>query len=640
MSQDPIRRSQLIAPFGVGALSTLKNGVSVITGGLDYWFQREDTTDNRHLSRDEFKFHEWRLQDLLLTDHFMKPPDFRIPFGYGRDTTPNLNLHIPHLKFPAWHYCRKSRCNHMHEYSLSDSENYKKCPKCNKGNLVQVPFIAICERGHIQDFPWREWIHYSINPSCNKDLTFKASGGASLSNIKIICDCGASRSMANVLKMEQLTNSLDKSEKYKCQCGKPWLGLKSDPDDTCDGLIKGSLRTTTNVYFPDMRSSIVLPRENIEEALRIIATIKENDSLSKKLLEIEMRHNISVENDITFDLDVSDFRESDELGLLNVYEDGIIKSVVSKYLNKERLVDVEIMKVESDDKWTTFKREEYKVVSKECENSELNIVKSNIIEQNDKLNQYFSEIFKVKKLTEARVFAGFSRIHSRNDDLDQKKRLLRRSSVKPHTKNDWLPGYEVHGEGILFNFNERNLREWETSSSEISDRMRILSDRYNNIFHESKVISPRFVLIHTFAHLMINQLVFECGYHAASLRERLYVSEDKENPMASVLIYTAAGDSDGTLGGLVRMADSDFLPITLETAINNATWCSSDPVCMEVGSRIEDGGQGPYRLNLAACHNCSLVPETSCEYFNYLLDRGLLIGDPSNNIIGYFQDYI
>ena len=67
MSQGPVRRSQLIAPFGVGALSTLKNGVSVITGGLDYWFQREDTTDNLHLSRDEFKFHEWRLQDYLLT---------------------------------------------------------------------------------------------------------------------------------------------------------------------------------------------------------------------------------------------------------------------------------------------------------------------------------------------------------------------------------------------------------------------------------------------------------------------------------------------------------------------------------------------------------------------------------------------
>ena len=51
----------------------------------------------------------------------------------------------------------------------------------------------------------------------------------------------------------------------------------------------------------------------------------------------------------------------------------------------------------------------------------------------------------------------------------------------------------------------------------------------------------------------MNRLTFECGYSSAALRERLYVSEPGENPMAGLLIYTAAGDAEGTMGGMVRM---------------------------------------------------------------------------------------
>jgi hypothetical protein len=69
----------------------------------------------------------------------------------------------------------------------------------------------------------------------------------------------------------------------------------------------------------------------------------------------------------------------------------------------------------------------------------------------------------------------------------------------------------------------------------------------------NRIWASRYLLIHTFAHLLINQFVFECGYSTASLRERLYISADTNAPMAGILVYTAAGDSEGTLGGLVRL---------------------------------------------------------------------------------------
>jgi hypothetical protein len=65
-------------------------------------------------------------------------------------------------------------------------------------------------------------------------------------------------------------------------------------------------------------------------------------------------------------------------------------------------------------------------------------------------------------------------------------------------------------------------------------------------------------------------------------------------------------------------------------ALQKAQWCSSDPVC------IEAKGQGADNANLAACHGCLLVSETSCEEGNRLLDRALLVGTPQRPGLGFF----
>src|SRR5206468_1119549 len=95
----------------------------------------------------------------------------------------------------------------------------------------------------------------------------------------------------------------------------------------------------------------------------------------------------------------------------------------------------------------------------------------------------------------------------------------------------------------------------------------------------------RYLLVHGFAHALINQFVFECGYSTAALRERLYISPDKQAPMAALLIYTAAGDSEGTLGGLVRLGRESRLGSSVAHALKRIAWCSADPVCSEVDAQ-------------------------------------------------------
>jgi hypothetical protein len=173
----------------------------------------------------------------------------------------------------------------------------------------------------------------------------------------------------------------------------------------------------------------------------------------------------------------------------------------------------------------------------------------------------------------------------------------------------------------------------------VQARAQKITDHYGQIASQrglqARALGPRFVMLHTLGHLLINELIFACGYSSASLRERLYVSTAQGREMAGLLIYTAAGDSEGTMGGLVRMARPDPLRSVFASAISNARWCSTDPVCMDAGEK----GQGPDSCNLAACHGCGLLPETSCEEFNRFLDRGLVIGTFTEPGLGYFSSF-
>ncbi|MBO9497596.1 DUF1998 domain-containing protein, partial [Thalassotalea sp. G20_0] len=131
--------------------------------------------------------------------------------------------------------------------------------------------------------------------------------------------------------------------------------------------------------------------------------------------------------------------------------------------------------------------------------------------------------------------------------------------------------------------------------------------------------SIRYALLHTLAHLLIREMALECGYNAASIRERIYADTEGSQQQAGILIYTAAADSDGTLGGLVDLGKPENLGRLLESAFNRAKICSSDPLCSEHNPEKDRS------LHVACCHACGFVSETSCEKGNRYLDRSLVV---------------
>ena len=550
MTEGPVRRSQMIAPFGTGALVVARNGVSLIAAGLDHWFKREDGTGGVDIN--EYKVNEWRLERLLEVNHFRLPADFRR--RYEGQEIPNARLTQPFLRFPRWHFCPS--CNRLFERPLTERGRIW-CPACEQAGkrrpLFQVPFVAMCEKGHIQDFPWREWVHGSDCVACQSDMRLIATGGASLAAQRVECECGRKRTLGSITEADSdgstfLSKSLVRDEAgcatstYLCKGLRPWLGEEYPSD--CDHHLRGSLRSASNLYFAVVSSSIYLPRSSdfVPSSLMLLM---EQPPLSTM---------INVLSGITSHIQPQHLRQQHEL-LLEPYNDEQIVAALEIIGGAEMPTEsVAPIPQGVEDLDTSFRRDEFNVLRLPKKDDQLLTIQGDLEHYQEIVKSHFSNVILVHKLRETRAFAGFTRVYPHSGgSLEDRKRLLRLNTM--HRSDDWLPAYVVFGEGVFIEFNEEQLKRWE-NRLDVKKRVMRLDDQYRQVREirglRNRKVEPRFLLLHTVSHLLMNRLTFECGYSSAALRERLYYSSYEDQPMAGILIYTAAGDAEGTMGGLVN----------------------------------------------------------------------------------------
>jgi len=622
-AKKPIRRSQLISPWGIGQMINFPKDESLMVAGLDLWEIKYRSLNDS----EEFKITEERLAKRLGVKDFRLPPDFRDP----QNGVQNASLKIPFVRFPRWHYC--TRCGNMEKVSIYHStkptcsginfQSGRSCsdiPQQKRQKLIPVRFITICPKGHISDFPFMDWVHGgAVHEEQNHHLRLRAgrSSGA-LSGIEISCTCGAHKTMTGAFN----ENALNKIGVI-CQGDRPWLGEEQEKGNAkhCGQNLIVVQKGASNVYFSQVRSSIYLPQweknidsrivEVLEKNWPFLSTGYENGEFQKMRFELVAERSFP--------------EEKREFFIEKLLEAA--KSRNSKFTDNI-----------NDDSEERYRKMEYDAILTEVggENQDFLVTKNKSglykDEQLEKIiEKGFENICLLHKLKETRAFIGFSRwLPEDGKNLEETKNFIKLGS-----SINWLPAIVVKGEGVFFEFNHKNIKEW-ASESKVIERVKGLSNHYNQNRQTrgqaKRNINPEFVLIHTFAHILINQFSYECGYGSSSLRERIYSNLENQNEtMNGVLIYTASGDSEGSLGGLVRQGSPGNLEKIVFHAIENSRWCSSDPIC------IESKGQGPNSCNLASCHNCSLLPETCCEETNMLLDRGLLIGTLDFPEIGYFN---
>jgi hypothetical protein len=470
-------------------------------------------------------------------------------------------------------------------------------------------------------------------------MSLQSTGGASLSAQSVSCECGKSRNLSGITDARpgvgaapaktSLSTTLAPNEgEFLCQGGMPWHGELGGRQ--CDRQLRGSLRAASNLYYAMVKSSIYLPRGKANVPEKLIQVL-DNPPLGTLIKTLQDANALDR-------LDPATLR-GQQRELLRPYRDEQIRDALQVIMDTSGRTRDELEAAATSEDGgsqlsseTDFRRPEYARLRTELRSDDLEIRSANLSNYDPQATQFFSKLMLIDKLRETRALYGFNRIYAENDlQLADRKAMLWKR--EPNWKESWLPAYVVHGEGIFLEFEEERLANWEQLPN-VVERVARLATNYSSAQKTrqlgSRELTPRFVLLHTIAHMIMNQLTFECGYSSAALRERLYVSGG-ETPMAGILIYTAAGDAEGTMGGLVRMGKNGYFEPALLATIESARWCSADPVCMEIG----ESGQGPDSCNLAACHCCALVPETACEEFNRFLDRGLVVGTFRNPEIGY-----
>ncbi|WP_225850768.1 DUF1998 domain-containing protein [Streptomyces sp. HPF1205] len=588
-----VRRAQAITTYGVGSLIAVDHE-SFIVSGLD--------EAERSWNRDESpRIHERRLARVLEVDYFRLPP--------ASDDTSRDGLRV--RRFPLMHSCPECKDLQRHrDFNPPAGRNI--CGTCGL-DLVPSRFVVGCEAGHLGEFPYWQWVHRSADRGattagqCGGKLKMRTTGRtSSLRSILVSCTCG----QAPEVSMEgSFRRSALKDLGLKCRGTRPWLGASALAQE-CGLPLRTLQRGSSAVWQPVLKSALSIPPWSDGRA----------DPLAEHW-------------------DV--LRRYDNREHIEIYLDGVFKGKcpvpldeVMKLLDAEREEDPHSESAPTfDHRYRALRNKEYERLragNDESEHShdEQFVCETPLGDQSVLDPLGVTGPMLVKKLREVRALKAFTRLVDAESSTDSREMPL---SERPLP---WLPAMEVHGEGVFLRLDEERLGVWETTLAVAArvDRMRAAHQRVleQRADDAARVVpspaTPRMVLLHTLAHILINEWSLEAGYPAAALRERLYAADD----MAGILVYTATSDSAGSLGGLVAQGEPEVLDRAVRSAIRRAEWCSLDPLCMET----EASGAGG--INLAACHACVMLPETSCEHNNILLDRALLIGTPEDPRLGYF----
>lgn len=599
-----LRPSQLLLTYGVGAIVDLPH-ISALIMGLDSWnvSQASEILEERLLAA---------VQSVLgkQVKHLYAPPADESTNGASS------LVGVPVVTFPRWMVCPACRLLAPIESALFKLQPWPYRPdrtcyihhNCSKGKPVPAlpsRFMIACERGHLDDFPWDHFVHRG--KPCRGPLQMIEQGvSGEPSAVLIRCSvCGDRHAMSEAFSSEEEQN-------YRPICTGRSPHLRKSAHVCPAGRARTTLLSASNTWFPLTYTLLSLP-EATDPLGQLIEmhwdTWREAESAAEVAVYLKLEKLKQVFGGYSA-ADIWHRITSKKSGSTQVVKPGELKlpewTVLSDPYNAPRTSDFYITPAS---------------VPAEYDHA-------------------IAQVVLVERLREVQALTGFTRIESLSDYAEEEK--LPQDHIMPLANKGpyWIPAAEVHGEGLFIQFREQAIQDWlqRQTVHEHNTRFYDAHRRWRQARHldDASANYPelRYVLLHTFAHALMRQLSLECGYAAASIRERIYAQgpEREGGPMAGILLYTAASDSEGTLGGLVSLGKD--LGYHIAGTLEAMEYCASDPLCAEHVT-LEDN-----TLHGASCHACLFAPETSCERGNRYLDRSVLIATVERADLAFFGEII
>ena len=606
-----VRPTQLLLNYGVGSIIDLPH-ISTLVMGLDDW----DIVNTLEISEERLL----RAVQAALgsqVKQLLSPP-----MSETRPRTPfdsAARIGVPVATFPRWMVCP-----HCHLLASLDSGYFElktnpfqsdrtryihhNCAK--QPTVLPSRFMIACEGGHLDDFPWLHFVHG--DKPCKASLQMLEVGvSGEPSDIFIKCvTCNKIRPMSEAFSSEE-------NLAYHPTCRGRRPHLIDFEKGACQYVARTMLLSASNSWFPLVFNTLSIPTAV--------------DTLGQ-IIEAAWHELSDVEG--TPDIAFLRRRQTLERLQLSAYSDAELWARIEQQKQSTQH--------DEDVRPFDLKIPEWEVLSHPENAPRADDFEVTPVSVPDGYTHVIQQVVLVEKLREVRAITGFTRIESLSDYAEEEE--LPTEHIMPLSRHAprWVPAAEVRGEGIFLQFREEAIQAW-LAQLIVGQRDQAFYEAHyrwrkaRHISHpEDNFPGIRYVLLHSFAHALMRQLTLECGYTAASIRERIYAQtpDGEHAAMAGILLYTAAPDSEGTLGGLVSMGKPETLGYHIEGALEGMQYCASDPLCAEHTSR-EDR-----TLHEAACHACLFVPETSCERGNKYLDRSVLVQTVERGDLAFFNKEI
>jgi hypothetical protein len=594
-----VRPSQLLWTYGPGALVDLPN-LSVVTLAIDRW-------DTGHCQPIE----EARLLAAVRRELGNQVESLRMPpFQRNESIDPfsaEAFIGVPVRPFPRWLRCVRCGLLSAYDTGLFECKENKFRPErtrfvhkdCRGSKNDQPPrdadavparFLLACRNGHLDDFPWEYFVHNGPS-GCKGTLRFYESGASlQTENLWVKCDnCGTSRNMAHAF------GKPGKENLPSCRGRHPHM---DQYDVGCREQARAVLLGATNSWFPVTLSALAIP-------------LSRNPVL--QLVQDGWEYFADLQSEAEVAVTVKALVRTAALSGIDKHPSAAIWVVIQSIRAGTASDSVSVADI---------KGPEWEVLIDPNPPTDWPHFLSKRVKVPPQFERQIAGVLLLERLREVNALLGFTRVDAPEETANAADRAPRADLCKDPPR--WVPATQVHGEGIFIRFDEAAISAWEAKAA-VKARSDGLHEGHVG-WRNARKLDPtegypgiRYAMLHTISHLLIRELALECGYNAASIRERIYANTDSDRPQAGILIYTAAADSDGTLGGLVELGKPENLGRLLAQALSRSEICASDPLCSE-HKPADDR-----TLHAAACHACSFVSETSCEIGNRYIDRALLV---------------
>ena len=599
-----IRKSQFVLSYGPGSIIEGKNGSRLmpsIDTGMTWYMSKEFLEKNE-------------ISDIRMSNIVESFEDREIDSGVGLFSLPsNSSLNIKEstgiyntFVFPIWKLCFSSK----HKYPvLFDSSKSHNCPMCGENTDAHVSFVCACPSGHLDEVFWSKAVHNNKKTDCETDYFYWKVRGSTLSDIIIECPiCHSRISLKEVYTMD-----------FPCTCRNPekenpifnkndkvFYSYPNRKFGLCHNKMRILQKQSTSLRISENISLLRIPKYE-HPMFTLLSNTKINVTI-KMYLKFSQDYGTFL-NLIEEDIDIDDCHlTKTELNTFKNYIDNVgfdeFKDLFNKLDNNKLTFEDAIL-----EEFNTLITGNYcgsllcKGKSKKYNFSTLN-------------GDFPIKITPIEKMKTVTTQIGFKRkpyIALGGENNDEELNRLNSSGFKisPQGKT-WYPAYESVVEGIFITSDLNPISH--LNLNQIAKKWIDNKPTHHDLSKRNNTKEPEFVWWHSFAHSLIKSLSIFSGYSSASLRERIYLKDG----IGGILIYNTSPGDDCGMGGLVDLV-SDFDPI-LENAKNILLNCSNDPICSYNEIRSD-------KVNGAACHNCLLISETSCEHANMWLDRHFFLGD-------------